>query len=1106
MKHLYFIVIFMALVAGSLHAQVNRTGAPLVSYFDVSVTPGETQNWSITMDNRGVMFFGTQSKGILTYDGLGWGLIPMKIKQTIGVLETDYRGIVYVGGTFDFGFLQPDRRGDLQFVSLADRIEDTVIRSQVQTISSIAIDSNKIYFTDRRKLYIYDFPSDSLSLINMDQDFNLRNAERIIVKGNKTLIADNREGIFEYKNGKLEQMPGGDKIGRVAFMTLLPYDKDNIMLTTRENGVLLYNCTTGKLKTDFLSEFDNDRLKEGLISGAVILPASRIAIGVSSGDGIYIFDHNGLLLQQISARTTGIAESTITSMYCDYASNSQLWFCTKGYINRAYISLPVSEFGNSAGLRATPGDIQEFNGYVYVSTDMGLYRSYTDYTNRVQFGKLAGFENQTFELVTFETPKGKVLIAGSAEGIYQIDKEGAVESLFDSISATYIRQDRNDPTALVTGSKDGVIRRLKLEKGLLVQKNIIRCPDFKGFVSSIEQAPDGQFWVLTSNPSLLYRLEFTASDTSCFIYDGNKGVSSDTLNDIVVINERLYLCTGNGLCCYNPEKDLFEPDNNLVGPGFQNTELLKILKTPEGDLQIAGRDNNSRYFDALVTPTSKGYVIFRRQFDFLPNVATSNIDFIEGNVWIVKGRTIYVIDKSRLGYYYGSFNTIFTNITAGRDSVLMSGTFFTISSNGLRVPSAKQPAGDIPSLRSALNDISFRWTTTSYVDEEKTEYRYKLEGFDRDWSKWEGRNFKDFTNLPHGNYIFKVKAKTITGLESEESSFSFTIQKPWYSRPYALIFYFLLAVTLVLALIRLYVIKLKDAKLKIENLLNQRTAEVEHLKQERELSIYYGNRIQKALLPSEQMLSETAASHFIMLKPRDIVSGDFYWTARKGGRLFVVAADCTGHGIPGAFMSLLGMSFLEETINRLVFSKPNQILAEFRQQISIALKQGDETDDQKDDMNLALLIVDYDLGIVEFSGANNPCYKVRAMSSEEFEKWEKGEFESEEGSITNGKYLLETVFANKMPVGGTHKTGQEFSYYEWQLEKEISYYLFTDGYSDQFNGITGKKFKKKNFKKLILDIQDYPMPRQKEILEERLKSWMGSSPQTDDILVLGLKA
>lgn len=205
-------------------------------------------------------------------------------------------------------------------------------------------------------------------------------------------------------------------------------------------------------------------------------------------------------------------------------------------------------------------------------------------------------------------------------------------------------------------------------------------------------------------------------------------------------------------------------------------------------------------------------------------------------------------------------------------------------------------------------------------------------------------------------------------------------------------------------------------------------------------------------------------------------------------------------------MSLLGISLLEETVNRMPFAGAGMILGELRRQIVSSLKQQGETDEQKDFMELALMVIDYKNRLAEFSGAYIPCFKVRVMKDDEIMKWASGEMEMEDGALSNGKYLLETIDADMMPVGISSKMDKEFARTEWKLEKDISYYLFTDGYTDQFNGNTGRKFMKRNFKKLILDIQGYPMSKQKEILEERLMSWKGPSGQVDDILIVGLKA
>jgi serine phosphatase RsbU (regulator of sigma subunit) len=519
---------------------------------------------------------------------------------------------------------------------------------------------------------------------------------------------------------------------------------------------------------------------------------------------------------------------------------------------------------------------------------------------------------------------------------------------------------------------------------------------------------------------------------------------------------------------------------------------------------VSGRD--TRYFDALVTPTRQGHVVFRKQFDFLPDIQTSDIGYIDGNTWITKGNVIYVIDKSRLGYNYGSFSTFFTTITAGGDSVLMNNSFQTINSNGKRLPTVRQPEGSIPVLRHSLNDISFRWTTTFYTGEDKTEYKYKLEGFDSDWSKWESRNFKDYTNLPHGAYTFKLKSKTVTGMEGEEMLFKFSVRRSWYQATASRILYFLLGGLMLYAILRLLTLRLRKENNRLRKLVADSRKELSVRKREVETGINYAVWTQQALLPSDKILSDTLGSHFILNKPRDAVSGDYYWISRKEERLFVVAADCTGHGIPGAFMSILGMSLLDEVINRLSFNRANEILTEIRKRVITSLKQSGESRELKDVMDMGLLVIDYKKRRVEFAGANIPCFKVRALDTDETELWQTGEFEPEEGAISNGKFILETVNASKMPVGFSAKMDQEFTLQEWDLEKDVSYYLITDGYADQFNGVTGRKFMKRNLKKLLLDVQDFQMTRQKEILEERFNSWRGQAPQLDDVLVIGLRA
>ncbi|MBE0666150.1 MAG: hypothetical protein IH593_00605, partial [Bacteroidales bacterium] len=573
----------------------------------------------------------------------------------------------------------------------------------------------------------------------------------------------------------------------IRFITLLPCGRDQILVVTRENGVYLYNYNSGEVSASFISDFANTRLKEGLVSSAAIISGNRIAIGVEGGEGIYIFDFNGVLKQQISTGTAQIPRSAVTSMYCDYATNSQLWFCTAGCINRAYISLPVSEFGFSAGIVSIPGDIKQFNGAAYISCDSGIYRGFTDIEGHFRFALLEKFDRKTLELQNVRTANKKVLIASTRSGLFQVDTTGAVRIAFNNLYPTTIKVDRDDQAVIVAGSDRGIVSRLRYSGDRFVRVNTSKFNDINGSVVALEQSPEREWWVLTKNPVSLYRIKENPADTSFIRYGWRNGLRSDTLNQVVTIESNLYVCTGNGIYRYNPENELFEKDISLIGESFRDAEVLKIMKTPEGDIYVAGHD--ARFFDAVVTPTSQGHVVFRKQFDILPDMPTTDIEYIDGNIWIVKGKSLYVINKGRLGYNYGSFSTVFTNITAGGNLLLMNGSFYKEEVNGIKIPLLSQPEDIHPRLKYALNDISFSWTTTCYMEEVKTEYRYKLEGFDNDWSNWGNHNFKEFTNLPPGHYQFKIRSSTITGLGSKETTFIFSVLNPWYRTFFAVTIY-----------------------------------------------------------------------------------------------------------------------------------------------------------------------------------------------------------------------------------------------------------------------------------------------------------------------------
>ena len=249
-------------------------------------------------------------------------------------------------------------------------------------------------------------------------------------------------------------------------------------------------------------------------------------------------------------------------------------------------------------------------------------------------------------------------------------------------------------------------------------------------------------------------------------------------------------------------------------------------------------------------------------------------------------------------------------------------------------------------------------------------------------------------------------------------------------------------------------------------------------------SINYARRIQTAILPSIENLQKQLSDSFIIYQPKDIVSGDFYWFAEKGNQLIVAIADCTGHGVPGAFMSMVGNDILTQIVIEKGITKPNMILTNLHDGVKKSLKQDSTTSDTKDGMDIAIVSFDKtNYSNIEYAGALRPLWLIKNNSKE----------------ITEYK-------ADKHSIGGAYSNDvREFTNHEIKLSKGDSFYLSTDGYADQFGGDQGKKMMTKNMKELLISIQGKTMNEQQSVLENNFKSWKASREQVDDVLVFGVR-
>lgn len=390
--------------------------------------------------------------------------------------------------------------------------------------------------------------------------------------------------------------------------------------------------------------------------------------------------------------------------------------------------------------------------------------------------------------------------------------------------------------------------------------------------------------------------------------------------------------------------------------------------------------------------------------------------------------------------------------------------------------------------------LRFKIQAPFFVKPEYIEFQYYIEGLDQDTTKWSGDREIYIPYLPPNDYVLHVRARNIFNRTSNDFTSEFTIIPPFTKSPW---FYILIGIGMLLFMYGMMILrerKLWRDKSILESKVSVRTEEIarqkeEIQKQKEELgnqkeeitsSISYGKRIQTAIFPPKETIRKLLPEFFILFRPRDIVSGDFYWISEKNNKVIIAVADCTGHGVPGAFMSILGYTLIGEIANNYPITTAGTFLNKLRAKLKSALHQTGKDTDTKDGIDLSLCIIDKKDRTLQFAGAYNPLYIIRDNK-------------------------LQIIKGDKMPIGIHYIKEVPFKNHKIKLKSGDVLYLFTDGYIDQFGGPANKKYKIVPFRKLLLKIHRKKMSEQKRALGKELNSWMGENEQVDDILIIGIR-
>ena len=373
----------------------------------------------------------------------------------------------------------------------------------------------------------------------------------------------------------------------------------------------------------------------------------------------------------------------------------------------------------------------------------------------------------------------------------------------------------------------------------------------------------------------------------------------------------------------------------------------------------------------------------------------------------------------------------------------------------------------------------------NYLQSNKNEYAYKLIGFDKDWNYVKHKRSITYTNLNPGTYTLKVKGSNNEGKWNSKCTKITIIITP----PFWMTWWFRLLMISIFSfcIYTFYKLRLKNIikrKKILEKQVEVRTHEVE--RQNIELkrknnhitsSIQYAKMIQEAMLPTAKIKygNEKIMTFY---KPKDIVSGDFYWMYETHEQLIIASVDCTGHGVPGAFMSLIGSVIMESTIKIEGLTDPAEILKRLHKKIVISLHQKNSLNN--DGMDLSLIVINRVSKKMTFAGARSPLVYFQGNK-------------------------IQTIKGDKISIGGADNTIREFTNHYLDITESTTVYLYSDGFQDQFGGPKNKKFLIKRFKDLLTNIQTYPLEKQYTLLNSTLNEWKGDREQTDDIMVIGIQ-
>lgn len=536
-----------------------------------------------------------------------------------------------------------------------------------------------------------------------------------------------------------------------------------------------------------------------------------------------------------------------------------------------------------------------------------------------------------------------------------------------------------------------------------------------------------------------------------------------------------WFCTQHGLYRFDLTTGKYENVN--AGIGIGDEEVMAMTTDKKGVRWIALTNDMIRWDEA------QGKV-----FRFTREAGMMSMKFIPSFAQVDEEGFIYM--AANTGVFY--FNP--ANIRIPQNKPVLHVYSVIAGNDTLSAEKREAFTGGNYDIVYHDNSVAIEFYSNQVYTPVPNHFYYRVSGRDSSWQDNGTSNRIHFNNLSPGNYELRVKIRNAYGVESEPLLLTFTIKKPFWQTAWFIGLCLLFAGVLVYFYIKRREHTLRLQKQVLEQKVAERTSEVvekaKEILQQKDIieeknkqltdSIHYAQRIQQSILPDEKTMRRDFPHHFVLFLPKDIVSGDFYWHSRQGDSILWTLVDCTGHGVPGGFMSMLGAGLLNQIVNEEQKLQPDIVLNELRDRVILALRQTGADGENRDGMDVSFCRYIVSENKLQFAGAFNNLYLIR-----------------------NGE--LQEIKGDKQPIGIYLDARRPFTLQEVSIQKGDLLYMSSDGFSDQFGGPKGKKFKSANFEKLLMNVHTLPIEEQLAVIRKTHSDWKGVFEQVDDICVIGVQ-